>query len=120
MTASDFWRTLEYRVCLEFRGMSERRLQYYYCDGFTSQLFHVDCEPQKINGKIWIGHGSDQSLWDLELILPMRFSSEDEIKWELVLPPRDTTKWMGIDERLLRIVLEPAVAVPDFAPIKFR
>jgi len=42
MTEADFWVSLEYRLCKEFAELSERRYQYFWCDGFIPSQYLLD------------------------------------------------------------------------------
>ena len=42
MSERDFWVSLEYRLCGEFAGLSERRYQYFWCDGFIPGHYLLD------------------------------------------------------------------------------
>jgi hypothetical protein len=61
----------------------------------------------------WICKRPHQEEWRLELLLPNRLTSRDEIQWEELLPPDNVTKWMAIDRQKKFIQIEPAAAVPD-------
>jgi len=51
--------------------------------------------------------------YEFTLLLPHPVGSREEIHWSALLPPENLTRWMTLDETRQRIVIEPAVAVPD-------
>jgi hypothetical protein len=118
MTERDFWDSLEYRLCQEFAGLPERRHQSFWCDGFLPQEYFLDDCPPRITGKVWICDGPKQKLWQFVLILRTTVTQREEIDWAAILPEVNVTKWMSFDEDACYLEIEPAVAVPDFEPIK--
>lgn len=108
-----FWVSLEYRVCLEFAGLPERRYQYFWCDGFIPSQYLLDDAQPRITGKAWICNGSAQAEWNFALLLPGPFASREEIDWASLLPPKGLTCWIAFDEGRRYIEIELAVAVPD-------
>ena len=119
MSEADFWVNLEYRLCSEFAGMPERRLQYLWCDGFIPSQYQLDDSRPRITGKAWICNGPLQDEWDFALLLPRAAQSPEEIDWASLLPPTDVTRRMAFDEAYRYIEIEPAVAVPDL-PVEKR
>jgi hypothetical protein len=115
MSEADFWVRLEYRLCDEFAGMPERRLQYLWCDGFIPSQYLLDGHLPRVTGKAWICNGPRQAEWDFALLLPRPYQASEEIDWAALLPPQKVTRWMALDERGRYIEIEPAVAVPDLA-----
>jgi len=113
MDEKEFWSRLEYRICDEFRGMSEGNLSEYWCDGFSSAAYlHDDVDP-KIIGSVWIVKGQEQQSWKFELFMPKCFAAPANIDWSALLPPDDVTRWLAIDLQHRKIQIEPAAAVPD-------
>jgi len=108
-----YWVDLEYRICAEFAGMPERRLQYTWCDGLLPSQYLIDEHEPRIIGKAWICNGPIQYEWDFTLFLRRRFKSRDEIDWPSLLPTCDKTRWLALDERRRYIEIEPGLAVPD-------
>jgi len=108
-----FWVSLEFRLCGEFAGLSQRRYQYFWCDGFIPTEYLLDDHQPRITGKVWICNGPAQAEWDFAPFLPHPFRSREEIDWALLLPANDATRWMAFDEGRQYIEIEPAVAVPD-------
>jgi hypothetical protein len=108
-----FWICLEYRLCEEFAGLSQRRYQYFWCDGFVPGSYFLDDPNPRITGKAWICNGPQQEEWDFALLLPMPFASREEIDWESLYPPKNVTCWMAFDENRRYIEVEPSVALPD-------
>jgi hypothetical protein len=115
MDEADYWASLEYRVCREFAGMPERRLQYLWCDGFIPSEYRLDDPQPRITGRAWICNGPKQAEWEFALLLPRPFRSRQEIDWASLLPAENVTRWLSLDERTRRIEMEPAAAVPDLA-----
>jgi hypothetical protein len=113
MSEADFWVSLEYRLCSEFAGMPERRLQHLWCDGFIPSQYQLNDSRPRITGKAWICNGPLQDEWDFALLLPGPAQSPEEIDWASLLPPENVTRWMALDEGRRYIEIEPAVAVPD-------
>lgn len=108
-----FWVALEFRICGEFAGLSERRYRYFWCDGFAPKVYALDDTPPRITGIAWICNGRKQAEWDFTLLLPRQYSSVEEIDWDSLLPPSGVTRWMCFDESQRTIEIEPSVAVPD-------
>jgi hypothetical protein len=113
MTESDFWSALEYRLCKEFRGMTEMRLHEYWCDGFAPASYFVSEVPPRILGYAWICKGNDQREWKFELYLPAPVASPDDIDWATLFPPDNVTRWLAVDKDRKLIQIEPSAAVPD-------
>lgn len=113
MEESDFWVRLEFRLCRELAGMPERRLQYFWCDGFIPNEYVFDGSSPRIIGCCWICNGAHQAPWDFALLLPRSIRSRKQIEWQSLLPPDKVTRWMSFDENRRYIEIEPSVAVPD-------
>ena len=113
MSEADFWVSLEYRLCREFAGMPERRLQFLWCDGLIPGQYLLDDPRPRITGKAWVCNGPRRAEWEFALLLPRPVWSREEIDWAALLPPEDVTRWMAFDEGRRYIEIEPAVAVPD-------
>ncbi len=113
MDEADYWVSLEYRVCREFAGMPERRLQFMWCDGFIPCEYILDGPPPRIVGRAWICYGQRQAEWKFTLLLPRPFGSREQIDWASLFPPENMTRWLALDEAGRRIEIEPAAAVPD-------
>lgn len=113
MDESQFWPHLEGRICGEFAGMPEKRLRYFWCDGFLPETYDLEGVSPRITGRCWICNGSLQAEWDFALLLPHAVSSREEIDWGSLLPARNATCWMCFDEERRYLEMEPAIAVPD-------
>jgi hypothetical protein len=113
MNEADFWVHLEYRVCSEFAGMPEKRLQQFWCDGFIPGEYVLNGPSPRINGQCWICDGPKQAAWEFALLLPKPIRSREDIDWGTLLPSENVTHWMVCDERRQYIEIEPALAVPD-------
>jgi len=110
-----FWLALEYRLCHEFQGLPERNRRYWWCDGFIPEQYQVDSSEPKITGHVWIvDDQKPQACWQFTLFLDKPYASREEIDWSSLLPARDVTCWMAIDEAGKVIQIEPSAAVPDF------
>src|SRR5258708_3756899 len=115
MDEKTFWIKLEFRLCSEFAGLSERRDQYFWCDGFIPSLYNRDNDRPMISGHVWICNGQRQEEWRFTLILRKTIRTREEIDWDSLLPPENMPRWMSFDEECLYLEIEPAVAVPDLA-----
>ena len=113
MNETDFWVSLESRVCREFAGMPNKRLQNLWCDGFIPGEYVLNSPSPQITGRCWICNGSQQAEWEFALLLPKSVRSREDIGWATLLPPENVTCWMAFDERRQYIEIEPAVGVPD-------
>jgi hypothetical protein len=115
MDESDYWLSLEFRICREFAGMSDNHLRFLWCDGFTPQRYLLDDPTPRITGRAWICNGQRQDEWDFTLFLPHPVDSPDKIDWASLLPSENVTRWLAVDQRGKRIQIEPSAAVPDLA-----
>lgn len=113
MDQKEYESRLEYRICREFSGMSDGQLRALWCDGVVLGGFLLDDPKPRILGSAWICNGGNQDEWRLEVLLPHRLNSRDEINWEELLPPDNVTKWLALDPQKKLIQIEPAAAVPD-------
>jgi hypothetical protein len=114
MDESGFWDHLEYRVCDEIGGLREPGFRRYWCDGFLPDLYVFDESPPRVVGRVWMGIGPrEQEEWRFTLLLRGPIASREEIDWSALLPPPDATRWLTVDPAGKRLVIEPAVAVPD-------
>jgi hypothetical protein len=112
---ADYWLRLEFRLCGEFAGMADRRLRYYWCDGFIPLQYLLDDPLPRITGRVWIVNGQEQEEWDFTLFLPQPVGSRQQIDWATLLPPANVTRWLALDLFRRRIEVEPGAAVPDLA-----
>lgn len=115
MTETEFWARLEYRVCREFAGQSDRALRHVWCDGFLPREYHLEGPHPRIAGRAWIGNGPRQSEWEFVLFLPRACDSVEGIDWAALLPPDNVTNWLALDVPGERLQIDPAAAVPDAA-----
>jgi len=111
MGEAEFWGSLEFRLCREFAGLSARRDQYLWCDGFIPTQYLLDDPRPRIIGKAWICNGQRQAEWDFTLLLPRALGSREEIDWALLLPPENMTRWLAFDEGRRYIEIEPGIAL---------
>jgi len=79
MDDKPFWVNPEFRICHEFAGLSERRYQYFWCDGFIPGQYLVGDARPRITDKARISHGQPQAEWDFTLLLPRPFASREGI-----------------------------------------
>ena len=112
---SGFWLALEYRICSEFRGMKERHLRAWWCDGLVPSVYHFEEEQPLITGVAWMVNGRDQQQWEFTLRLSPSVRSRDEIPWTELLPPEDATRWLTFGRDKRSILIDPSAAVPDGA-----
>jgi hypothetical protein len=115
MDEKSFWTALEFRVCREFGGMTDRQLRYYWCDGFTVQDYVLENEEPRIVGRAWIGKDAEYEEWNFTLFLPGAVESHEEIQWEALLPAENVTNWLAVDPEHKRMQIEPRAAVLDLA-----
>lgn len=113
MNESDYWVSLEFRVCREFAGMPENHLRFLWCDGFIPEQYLLNALSPHITGRAWICNGSRQEEWFFTLFLNQALESPQEIEWQKLLPPEDVTRWLAIDLPGKRIQVEPSAAVAD-------
>jgi hypothetical protein len=113
MDEATFWTELEFRVCAEFAGLADRKLRYYWCDGFTVQDYFLEDGEPRIVGRASIGNGAEYEEWQFTFFLSAAFSSREEIQWEVLLPPENETKWLAVDPEYKRMQIETGAAVPD-------
>jgi hypothetical protein len=111
---SDFWSHLEYRVCHDIDGLRQRELRHFWCDGFIPVCYHLGEPSPHIIGRVWMGIGPrDQQEWEFILLIPGPVTSREAIDWSALLPPLDRTRWLTVDPIAKRLIVEPAVALPD-------
>jgi hypothetical protein len=110
---TDFWVTLEYRLCHEFKGMLDRNLRHLWCDGFIPEQYVLGGPEPCITGHAWICLGARQEQWKFTLFLPQPVASAEEIDWRSLLPPENVTGWLALNQLEKRIQIEPSAAVPD-------
>jgi dihydrofolate reductase len=108
-----FWGQLEYRVCAEVEGLPDRALRRYWCDGFEPLEYRLADAPPQILGRVWL----DQEAWTFVLLLPDTVADGATIPWASLLPAPGMTEWLSFDVEARELVLEPAAAVPDDAPV---
>jgi hypothetical protein len=113
MDQNEYWSRLEYRLCDEFKGMTDGRFGDLWCDGFLPEAYLIQQKPPIITGKVWIVKVQDQKQWNFKLFLRRRFKSIDEIDWKKYLPPPNVTNWLAVDWDREIIQIEPTAAVPD-------
>ena|SRR5688572_5410529 len=113
MNQKEYWSRLEYRLCDEFRGMSDRRFDKLWCDGFIPEVYLFHDDTPRIQGKVWIVKVQSQAEWKFQLFLPKEFDSVDAIDWDRLLPPPKVTKWLAVDWEGRLIQIDPGEAVPD-------
>jgi hypothetical protein len=114
LVEADYWVRLAFRICREFAGMSDRHLQYLWCDGITPEEYLLDDPAPRITGRAWICNGPKQDEWNFTLFLPHPVDSREEINWASLLPPENVTRWLALD-RGRCIQIDPLAAVPDLA-----
>jgi hypothetical protein len=110
----DFWVSLEFRISREFPGMPDKRLQRFWCDGFTPHKYFLDDPVPRIVGHAWMCEDQNQQEWEFTLFLRRRYPSREAIEWWLHLPGPNVTCWVAMDIEGKRVQMEPAAAVPDF------
>ena len=114
MDESEFWVHLEYRVCQEIAGLTRPDFRRFWCDGFIPERYHLDEPTPRIAGRVWMGVGPrEQQAWEFALLLRGRIEVREAIEWSALLPPPNVTRWLSVDPVGKRLVVEPALAVPD-------
>lgn len=113
MLEEEFWKSLELRICQDLAAMKAEKWRIYSCDGLIPQYYAVNDVRPRIEGDAWIWRDQYESLWRFTLLLPNPAPSPEEVDWSKLLPAENVTKWFSIDEREMRLEIEPAVAVPD-------
>jgi len=113
MEEAEFWSCLEYRLCDEFRGMTQGHLSEYGCDGISAAAYFVTEQRPRILGYAWICSRKSYKEWKFELLLPHRVKSREHIDWAALLPADDMTKWLAVDLERQFIQIEPGAAVAD-------
>lgn len=113
MDQNEYEGSLEFRICREFSGMSDKSLHALWCDGVVLEHFRVDDPIPRIQGYAWICKGDEQEAWWLEILLPRRIPSRAEIPWEELLPADNVTKWLSMDRSKKLVQIAPAAAIPD-------
>lgn len=108
MDEATYWEKLEYRICREFAGMADKRLQYLWCDGLVPGEYQLNEDSPRITGRAWIGNGPRESEWEFTLLLPVLFRSREEIDWASLLPPEEVTRWLSVNQAGRKIEIEPA------------
>jgi hypothetical protein len=108
-----FWVHLEFRLCHEFSGLSERRYRYFWCDGIDPEQYVLNGPSPRVIGTACICNGQQQALWEFALLLPRPSPSRELIDWASLLPADDVTRWMSFDENKRYIEIDPAAATPD-------
>lgn len=98
MDERQYWSALEYRVCSEFAGMPRRHRGSLWCDGFAPAVYWLTDDPPRIEGDAWIGYDSNTDVWRFTLFLPNEAESREDIDWDALLPPKNVTCWICIDE----------------------
>jgi hypothetical protein len=111
VTESDFWTSLEFRLCREFDGFPENDIRFLWCDGFTPEEYLLEEEPRRITGRAWIGSCPKEEQWEFTLIMNHPAHSHSSIRWEILLPRESVTGWLSIDLPRKRIQIDPVSAV---------
>jgi hypothetical protein len=107
MNEVSYWAALEFRVCRELSAMSDKRLFWFWCDGFMPSEYYLNELPPRITGQVWICLAQMQEQWPFILFFKSSASTPNEINWRSLLPSEDKTGWLTIDKttRYLRIEL---------------
>ncbi len=115
MTEDEYWVHLEFRLCREFAGLSERRYRYFWCDGLFPEEYAIEGLAPRIIGRAWIYNGLKGDDWRFILVLPPSTEDREAIDWDSLLPPEDVTCWMSFDEEGRSMEIDPGAATPDLA-----
>jgi len=114
ITEAEFWVHLEFRLCQEFSGLSDRRYRSFWCDGFDPHVYTLDGPCPRVTGTAWICNGEQQAQWEFALMLKQSSPSREVIDWASLLPADDTTRWMSFDENKRYIEIDPTAATLDY------
>ena len=110
---STYWVHLEYRVCRELAGLSDKKLRALWCDGLIPEQFHLEDDHASVTGGAWIGQGSGQERWTFVLVIGGNIHRREDIKWPALLPAPDVTGWLSIDTARNTLTIDPSSAYPD-------
>jgi len=114
MDESDFWVHLEHRVCQEIDGLRRPGLRRFWCDGFIPVEYVLDEPSPRIVGRVWMGVGPrEEQEWEFVLLMCVPVQSRETIVWSVLLPMPNVTRWLTADPIGKRLVIEPAVGVPE-------
>ncbi len=113
MTESEYFGHLERRVSRELAGMRQRELRGWWCDGFIPEKFVVTGEGCHVAGKVWIGTGSEQSLWNFVVLLGRSFKSRGDANWAELIPAEELTGWLSLDFEGEFLKIDACAGVPD-------
>jgi len=112
VTESEFWDSLEFRVCREFDAMPECQKRGLWCDGFLPRTYKVTKRRPYIAGTAWIGIGPrHQEQWEFVLLLGQAADRPGSILWDELLPAENRTGWVTVDLEEKKLVMEPRRAV---------
>jgi hypothetical protein len=113
MSETEFWSSLEFRICHELAGMTETGLNKLWCDGIGPEAYLLTDMRPRILGHAWICEDRQQQDWRFELLLSNPVASRDEISWKSLLPPENVTRWLAVEKRKKFLQIEPSAAVSD-------
>jgi hypothetical protein len=119
VTEADYFLYLQFRTSSELAGMRERKLQYFWCDGFISEDFDAASGRPRISGRVWLACDRwEQECWDFVLLLEGGVRDRDQIDWEKMLPAKDFTGWLALDFHAKTMKVDPLVAYPDSTAVE--
>ena len=111
VTETDYWASLEFRICRELARMEENAIRFLWCDGLIPEEYLVDAPSPHITGRAWICNGRMQEQWEFALVLEHSVRSLEEVSWASLLPSEDVTGWLAVDLEGRRIRLTPSRVV---------
>jgi hypothetical protein len=112
MEEKDFWDSLEYRICAEFRGFEDRGLRANWCDGLVPEEHDLAGAERRITGVAFCGN-SGQEEWQFTLVLSPETASRDQIDWSALLPSDRLTGWLGPDPQNKTLRIDPLSGYDD-------
>lgn len=97
MNEQDFWGHLMMRVTRELGGMQEKRLRWFWCDGFLPERIEHDERGAWIVGEAWIGDERLQWLYAFRLRFGPAGAEPPQSDWSGLLPSEERTSWLRIE-----------------------
>ncbi|MEQ1672965.1 MAG: hypothetical protein ABL893_19105 [Hyphomicrobium sp.] len=96
MTEDEFWRKLEWRICLELSETNDKIFRWIWCDGIRGNLVRPPSGQPYLAGSIWIG-SDGQTEMQFTMQLPREISIDGPTPWSALLPAENLTGWLFVD-----------------------
>ena len=110
--AQEFWRRLEFRICVEFAGFADRQLRYYRCDGLVPDDYDLTGAEQHVSGVAYCGQ-SGQERWRFILVVGQHAASPLQVDWSALLPSERLTGWLTPDPQNKTLRIDPGAGYGD-------